>query len=310
MSLGELVVSAHERLAVAIAQQRSFAAHGFADQEGARLGVVQAGGMELDELHIGDGRAGAVGHGDPVPRRDVRVAGVEVDLAAAPRGQEHDGCLVRLDRAGLGIQHVGTDDTRGLRQAELVARAQIDRQLVGPQLDVRVRFAALHQTLFDLLSGEIGRVQYATLRVATLSAQVVATAGLALVEMNAQRDERRDGLGAVLHHEADGLFAAQPRARPQRVLYVRFERVRRGHDGRDPALRVVRGRLIAGLLGDHHDRAVLRRTQREGEAGDAAPKNQEVTLGRHRGASLSGPGPGGQGPLREAAASGPKERLG
>jgi len=41
--------------------------------------------MKLDEFHIGDFRAGAVGHGNAVARGDVRVGGDQIHFARASR---------------------------------------------------------------------------------------------------------------------------------------------------------------------------------------------------------------------------------
>jgi hypothetical protein len=51
--------------------------------------MKQAGGMKLDELHVRDRHARAVGHGHAVAGGDVGVRGVEIDLAAAAGGQQH-----------------------------------------------------------------------------------------------------------------------------------------------------------------------------------------------------------------------------
>ena len=69
-------------------EHAAFAAHRLADQKGLGLGMIEAGGMELDELHVGDRRAGALGHGHAVAGGDVRIGGVEIDLAAAAGGQQ------------------------------------------------------------------------------------------------------------------------------------------------------------------------------------------------------------------------------
>ena len=58
-------------LAVGAAQDGAFAAQRLADQERLRLRVEEAGGMELDELHVRDRHAGAVRHRDAVAGRDV-----------------------------------------------------------------------------------------------------------------------------------------------------------------------------------------------------------------------------------------------
>ncbi len=52
--------------------------------------MKEAGGMKLDELHVGDRRARAVGHGHAVAGGDVRVGGVKINFAAAAGG-EQDG---------------------------------------------------------------------------------------------------------------------------------------------------------------------------------------------------------------------------
>ena len=60
----------HEALAFAVAQHAAFAAHAFGDQNAAHAdGPDHAGGMELDELHVHQFGAGAIGQG-------VAVAGV------------------------------------------------------------------------------------------------------------------------------------------------------------------------------------------------------------------------------------------
>ena len=86
---GALVVPGHEARAVGQLEQAAFAAHRFGDEEGLGMGVVEAGGVELDEFHVGDPAAGAPAHGDAVTGRDVGIGGVEIDLARAARGQ-HD----------------------------------------------------------------------------------------------------------------------------------------------------------------------------------------------------------------------------
>ena len=82
----QLVVAGHEGDAVAQPQDAALAAQGLADQERLGLGVVEAGGVELEELHVGHLGAHPVGHGHPVAGGDVGVGGVEVDLARAAGG--------------------------------------------------------------------------------------------------------------------------------------------------------------------------------------------------------------------------------
>ena len=70
------VVALHEGLAVAVHEYGPFAAHCLADEETLGVWVVEASGMELDELHVLNLRAGALGHCDAVAGGGVRIAGV------------------------------------------------------------------------------------------------------------------------------------------------------------------------------------------------------------------------------------------
>ena len=84
---GARVVLRHEARAVGQSQDAALAAHRFGDQEGLGVRVVQAGRVELDELHVGHPASGAPAHGDAVAGRDVGIGGVEIDLAGAAGGQ-------------------------------------------------------------------------------------------------------------------------------------------------------------------------------------------------------------------------------
>ncbi len=90
-----------------VLQHAALAAHGFADEKRFGLGVIQAGGMKLDEFHVGDGRPGPVGHGHAVAGRDVRIGRVKIYLAAAARGQHDTARGEGFDHAAVLVQHVG-----------------------------------------------------------------------------------------------------------------------------------------------------------------------------------------------------------
>jgi hypothetical protein len=84
-----LVVRSHEARSVRQLEVPALAAQRLGDQEAALLRVVQAGRVELDELHVADAAAGAPGHRDAVAGGGVGVAGVAIDLADATGGQHH-----------------------------------------------------------------------------------------------------------------------------------------------------------------------------------------------------------------------------
>ena len=127
--VGARVQVRHDRRAVLGPEDSALAANRLADQERLRLRVVEAGGVELDELHVRERGAGAIGHRHPVARGDVGVARVEVDLARAAGGEQRHARLERHDLA-LRIEHVGADRARCTGPAELLRGEQIDTAVV------------------------------------------------------------------------------------------------------------------------------------------------------------------------------------
>src|SRR6185295_8399959 len=77
------VEAVHEAFAAAADIRRklqlaAFAAHRLRDQEVLDLEVVEAGRVELHELHVRDAAAGPPRHGDAVPRRASRCSRIEI----------------------------------------------------------------------------------------------------------------------------------------------------------------------------------------------------------------------------------------
>ena len=98
------MIFVHELFARQRLQHAAFTAHGFAYKEGLGLGMVQARGMKLNELHIGYGGARPVRHCHTITRGYVRVGSVKVHLAAATRRQQRYGRGKRLDFAAFFIK--------------------------------------------------------------------------------------------------------------------------------------------------------------------------------------------------------------
>src|SRR5204862_485662 len=99
-------LAALDVVGAAAADYAAFEPQRLGDEGRLGLRVVQAGGVELDELHVGDRRAGAIGHGHPVGGGDVGVGGVQVDLAGAAGGKNGGARDVGLDLAGGAIEDV------------------------------------------------------------------------------------------------------------------------------------------------------------------------------------------------------------
>ena len=82
------------------------------DQEGLGVRVVQAGRVELDELHVRHAAAGAPCHRDAVAGRGVGIGRVQVDLAGAAGGQHRVSRLDRHRRRPLcDVERVQADDS-------------------------------------------------------------------------------------------------------------------------------------------------------------------------------------------------------
>jgi hypothetical protein len=82
--LGALVVVGHEPRTRGLQPElAALAAQGLADQERFGVGVIQAGRVELHELHVRHRCPRPVGAGHAVAGGHVRVGRVQVDLADA-----------------------------------------------------------------------------------------------------------------------------------------------------------------------------------------------------------------------------------
>ena len=90
----------HEAGAVGEFELGAFATQCLGDEKAAVLGVIEAGGVKLHELHIRHTTARTPGHGHAIACGGFRVAGVAIDLARPPGG-EHNG------RSGHGLHLTG-----------------------------------------------------------------------------------------------------------------------------------------------------------------------------------------------------------
>ena len=271
--LAAFVEALHEAAAVRQQQASAFAAHGFGNQERPRLRVVEAGRMELVELHVGDAAAGAPGHGDAVAGGAVRVGGVEVDLAGAAGGQHHELRLddlhaVRLAVVGVGAAHAVR------RGAEPLRGDQIHRHAPAQHGDVGMRRGARDQRLGDGRSGGVRDMQHAAMRVSALAGEVRRVA--VAVERETQRRHMVDALGRARDRIAHDLFVAQSGAGVDGVGDVGIEAVvwmrHRGH----AALGAIGGAAVQGILGEHRHAQVVGQVQRRRQACGAAADHQHV----------------------------------
>ena len=219
--LGARVVRRHEAASPSGSlQQAAFAAHRLADQEGLGVRVVQAGRVELDELHVRHPAARAPGHGDAVAGGGVGVGGVEVDLAGAAGGQ--DGV-----RRAEGQHLVG-----GLVER---VQAQAGRVLSGPACVPVIRSTSVccsNSVMLGVRRTVSISVRCTAAPVASVTctmrrwlwppSRVRCSSPFFQREGHAQLAQPGDGLGRVLDHEAGGRQVAQAGAGDQRVVDMRL----------------------------------------------------------------------------------------
>ena len=269
----------HEPHPGAVQEDRPLAADRLGDEE--RLGerVVEAGGVELDEFHVGDRRPRPVRQRDSVSRGDVGVARVQVHFPRTPGGEDRHVRHESVDLAGPPVQHVGAEhlvDPRVVEGGELLTRDEVDRRVVLVDPDPGVLPGPDEERPFHFAPRQVLCVEDPPCRVSPLAMEVVLLLSGLPGELDPPPDQFADPRRGVPHHEVDHVGVAKPRPRLVGILDVGLEGVLVAPDGGDPALRVVGARLGRLLLGDDGDPAFPRRPEREAQPCDSASDYQEL----------------------------------
>jgi hypothetical protein len=106
--------------------------------------------MELDEFHIGQGKAGPVAHGKAVAGGDIGVGGVHEGLAQAARGQENPFAGDGANAIGRGVVHVKAMAHIGpAGMADFVSSDEVDGDMLFMEMDERVAQDAVDQRGHD-----------------------------------------------------------------------------------------------------------------------------------------------------------------
>ena len=230
--VGARVETLHEGLAVRQQQLRALATQCLRDQEGFRLAVVQAGRMKLHELHVRHPAAGAPRHRDAVAGGDIRVAGVQVDLARSAGGERGEARAEGTYAVALDVQQIGAET--GLAAIRVAAVDQVDGDMVLEDVDVVARARLVHQGHLQRATGGVGGMHHAAMAVTAFAGQVQA--GFLAGELDAGLLQPADAGGAVFDHHADGILVAQAGAGVQRVGDMRGSGILRVDHRRDAAL--------------------------------------------------------------------------
>ena len=271
------IVLLHELLAVLVDKHRALAAHRLGDEEPLRLRMVEAGRMELDELHVLDLRPRAPRKRNAVPGRRVGIARVEVHLAAAARRENRVRRTDRVDLAALLVQDIRPDAPVLALHADALRHDEIDDDRLLADVDaLRLPHAADHRRL-ALLAGDVARVKDAPRTVTALAGEIPATA-LLLGELDTAVNEILDALRRMLADLVNDRALAKPRAGDHRVARVLVERVRGIHHAADSTLRKVRVAVLKPPLRRNDNLAVGGEVQGTHEPGHAGPYHEIVAI--------------------------------
>ena len=267
-----------------IFQDTTLPAHGLGDQEGLALRVVEAGRMELHELHVRNRRPRAPRHGDPVARGDVGIRRVQVDAPASSGGQHrHIGAkclhlprgLIQNIEADTGILHGIAQFTRG---------DEVHGHVVFKNGDAGMRSHRIKQGLLDLESGRVLGMKDPALRVPPFPTQVGLLVPLgcrAFIEMHPETDQFGNPLRSLRDNAPDHILVAEPIPRNKRVPHMKGYRVlATGHAG-DAALGPGGVGISARLLGHDGYRTLFRRLQGIGKPCNPAA-DHDMIEGFHR----------------------------
>ena len=192
---GELVIFRHEFAPGSIDQLAALSPHRLADQERFLFGMKQAGRMELNKFHVGHRCSGAPSHGNSVAGRDIRVRGVEINLAAAAGGEDHSIAPNRFDHPGSVIENIDANHAILSGVAELACRDQVNGHMIVENLDIAFLDNRIKQTLLDLATCCIVIVEDTSLGVSAFLTQIqlfLAVLQNSFVEMDSDPHEFPD----------------------------------------------------------------------------------------------------------------------
>ncbi len=241
--------------AVLVDQDAAFAAAGLGEQA---AGVRQAGRVVLHELHVLEGRAGAIGHGHAVAGLD-RAVGREGEHAS--RAAAGDDDRPGMELAQLAAAHVHRDEALAAAGVD----QQVEREIFVVALDRVELQGGLEQRVQDVETRLVGGEPGALLLHAAEGPHGDRAVGLA-VPRAAPVLELEQFLGCLMHEIFDAILVGEPVAAAHRIVEMRVEAVvRLDHAGRAAFRRA--GVAAHGIdLGDQRD-AKFRIGFREGDCG-------------------------------------------
>ena len=213
--LGRGRVTLHEALAVGVRQIAAFAARAFGDQA-AR--AVDAGGVELRELHVLQGQAGAQRHRVAVAGAGVRRGAGEIRAPVTAGGQRHD---VAVEGVQSAVVQVPCKDAA----ADALVHDQVQGEVFNEELGV-VFQRLLIQGVQDRVPGAVGGGAGALGGAGAVVRGHAAEGALVDLALRGARERHAvmlqfdHGRGGLAAHVFNRVLVAQPVRALDRVIHV------------------------------------------------------------------------------------------
>gem|GEM_PF-2040969 len=246
--LGIRRIALHEALAVGVGEITAFAAHAFGDQA-AR--TVDAGRVELHELHVLQRKARAQHHAAAVAGAGMGRGGAEVRAAVATRRQHHGLAAEEVQGAFVHVQR------EHAAAYALFVEDEVDGEVLDEERGV-MRQRLLVQRVQDGVAGTVGRGAgalrgaLAVVRGHAAEGTLVDLAFLGTRERHAVVFQLDDGRNRLAAHVFDRILVAEPVGALDGVVEVEAPVVLAhvAERGRDAALRCHGVRAGREHLGD------------------------------------------------------------
>ena len=247
--LGVRGVALHEALAVGIGEIAALAARALGDQH---AGAIDAGRVELHELHVLQRQAGAQHHGVAVAGLGVRAGAGEIGAAIAAGRQNRLLGAEAMQRAVLQAQR---DDAAA---GAVLIHDQVDGEILDEELGRVAQRLAVERVQHGVAgavgggAGALCRRPLAEVGGHAAERALIDAPVLGAAEGHAVVLELVDGVVGVAAHVLDGVLVSEPIGALDRVVHVPVPVVRAhvADGGGDAALGGHRVRACRKHLGD------------------------------------------------------------
>lgn len=271
----ERVVLLHEISPLAILQNPALAAHCFGDEERLGLRVVQARGMELHKLKIGDFAPSTPANGHAIARRLIGVRGVKVHLPMSTRAEVGLCAAHLVDLARSAAQDVRPKTTVFRKVGRVFVRRQkIDRHLMLGDLDIGSALHGRNERFDDGLTREIRRMDHTAMGMPPFAIEMEAPVAFLMGKVHTEVDQLVHKSGPRPDDDIDNLPPAKSGSRNKGVLNMAFERIVFIEDAGNAALSIPRVAIRQPCLGNHEDPPMAGQLQSQHQASNARPDDQ------------------------------------